>query len=276
MPYNISLVSHTKRISIIIPAYNEERHLRRCLNAIAIQTMTPHEVILIDNNSTDSTAAIARSYPFITYMPCADQGVVYARDVGFNAASGDIIARIDADTELPADWLERVETFYANPAHETQALTGGVVCYNLRLRRLISWIQGQVVFRFNRFLLGHYILFGTNMALPVALWQAVRDQTCTRTDIHEDLDLSIHLHQQGYQIAYQETLKVGAKMRRVRSERGELWKNLLLWPNTLRVHGSSRWLGAWLGAAFLWMISWLGPVNEAIARFFGRPPRFDD
>ncbi|HSX16102.1 MAG TPA: glycosyltransferase family A protein [Candidatus Saccharimonadales bacterium] len=269
-------MSNIVNISIIIPAYNEERHLARCLDAVAAQTRGPYEVIVVDNNSTDRTAAIAKKHKFVKLLHEPRQGVVFARNRGFDAARGNIIARIDADTVLPPDWLERVAAFYAEPAHTNQALTGGVLCYNLRLQRLVSWIQGQIVFRQNRLLLGHYILFGTNMAVPAKLWRAARAHTCQRTDIHEDLDLSIHLHRLGYQITYHEGLKVGAKMRRARSEHDQLWANLQWWPNTLRAHGNNRWPLAWLGALFLWLLSPLLPAMETAARLFGRPPILED
>lgn len=264
------------RISIIIPCWNEERHLARCLDALAIQTRMPYEVIVVDNNSTDSTLSIAKSYAFVRIVHAERQGVVFARNAGFDAARGDIIGRIDADTVLTSDWVQKITDFYRQSAHAEQAFTGGVLCYNLRLPRVVSWVQGQIVFRMNRWLLGHYILFGTNMALPKKLWRAVRDQTCDRTDIHEDLDLSIHLHRLGYEIAYQETIKVGAKMRRVRSERRKLWANLQWWPNTVRAHGSRRWPSSWVGALVLWLGSPIFSLMEGVARLFGRPPIPED
>ena len=264
------------RISIIIPAYNEERHLGRCLDAIAAQTVQPYEVVVVDNASTDKTVEVARSYPFVRVVHEPKRGRAFARSAGFDAARGTIFGRIDADTLLPPDWVEQVTQFYSQPEHAGMALTGGAVNYNLRFKRLVTWMEGQIVFRVNRFLLGHYILLGANMALPAALWRAVRSQTCTRGDIHEDLDLSIHLHNLGYQIAYQETLQVGVKMRRVRSERGELWANMQWWPNTLKAHGNKRWIGAWFGALFLWLGSPIFSIMEGAARLLGKPPLPDD
>jgi len=55
-------------ISIIIPAYNEERYLGRCLDAIAAQSVRPYEVIVVDNNSSDDTAKVAQRYPFVTLL----------------------------------------------------------------------------------------------------------------------------------------------------------------------------------------------------------------
>ncbi len=259
-------------VSIVIPAYNEEHQIEPCLQAIAAQTVQPSEVFVVDNNSTDHTVAIVKRYKFAQVISESQQGIVYARNTGFNAVNSDIIARIDADTILPPNWVRRVQDFYAEPSHKNFALTGGCYFYNIRLPHFYGWMQGQIAFRLNRLLMGHYITFGTNMALPKKLWDKTKIQMCTRTDIHEDVDVAIHLHRAGYQITYDETLKVGMKMRRVRSHQDQLWKNLVMWPQTLRSHGLWTWIFGWLGAVLLYCMFPLGPAMESIARLFGKQP----
>ena len=99
------------RVSIVIPAYNEERYLPACLDAIAAQTIKPFEVIVVDNNSSDSTAKIAAQYPFVRVVNEPRRGIGFARNAGFNAAAGDIIGRIDADTHVPASWVAKVQDY---------------------------------------------------------------------------------------------------------------------------------------------------------------------
>src|SRR5689334_13492261 len=94
------------RVSFVIPVYNEAEQIADCLQAIAQQTVAPFEVLVIDNNSNDGTAAVAANFPFVKVLRERRQGVVYARDRGCNAAKGDIIARIDADTIISEDWVE--------------------------------------------------------------------------------------------------------------------------------------------------------------------------
>jgi glycosyltransferase involved in cell wall biosynthesis len=262
-----------KSLSIVIPAFNEERHIGACLDAIAAQTVKPDEVVVVDNNSTDRTAEIVRKYPFARIVHESKQGRVYARNSGFDGAKSDIIGRIDADTMLPPDWVERVQDFYETEAHfEHYAYTGGATCYNIRLPRLNAWFQAQIAFRINRWLLGHYILFGSNMAMPKHMWRAVRSSVCLRNDIHEDLDLSIHLHGLGYKITYHAGNLVGIQLRRVRSGRQEFMENLMMWPTTLRVHGNKFWIVGWLGAVFYFFASYVLVLLEYIARVFGRKP----
>ncbi len=263
---------NAKRISLIIPAYNEERYLGACLDAVARQTVMPGEVIVVDNNSTDATAAIAARYPFVTLQREPEQGIVYSRNRGFDVASGDILARTDADVVLPDDWVERVRDFYADPQHADWGLSGNGRPNNLRFSRALGWLQGQIAFRTNRLLLGHYIFFGSNMALPRESWQKLRSEVCLRTDVHEDLDLAIHFHRAGGTISYHETLQVVGRAARLTTERDQLLGNLLLWPQTLRVHHLKAWVFGWLGAVLLYALSPLPLLVEKTARLFGRRP----
>jgi glycosyltransferase involved in cell wall biosynthesis len=238
------------RVSIVIPAYNEEFHLRSCLQAIADQTVQPHEVIVVDNNSTDHTAEVAAFYPFVKVVREMRQGRVFARDAGFDTVTGDIIGRIDADTTLPVHWIAYVQQFYANPANHSKAWSGAGYFYNVRLPRLVSFAYGLLAFRLNKLLLGHYTLWGSNMAFTKIQWQAVRADVCDRLDIHEDLDLAIHLHRKGFDLVYDVTIKTNAELRRVHSDRHQLWEYLQWWPRTLRIHGNRLWVICWFCGAF--------------------------
>lgn len=101
-------------LSIIIPCYNEEAFLPRCLEFIQRQKNAPtYEVIVVDNNSTDATAEIAKKYGAkIVAEPRA--GVVFARNTGLKAAKGKIIISTDADTHFKEDWLEKISDFFKN------------------------------------------------------------------------------------------------------------------------------------------------------------------
>jgi len=253
-----------KRISIIIPAYNEERHLVGCLEAIAKQTAKPYEVIVVDNNSTDKTADIARQFPFVTVVAEPRQGIVFARNRGFNAATGDILARIDADTILPSDWVAQIQTFYAEAAHAKSAVTGGCYFYNLRSGRAVGRMYDLVVHRLNRLLLGYYFPWGANGALPREAWLAARDSVCMRNDMHEDLDLGIHLHTAGYSVAYGQIPRVGAVARRILSDRTKLWPYLAMWPRTFRVDYKQTWPLVYPLAWFVWLGSYQILLTEKL------------
>jgi glycosyltransferase involved in cell wall biosynthesis len=177
-------------LSIIIPAYNEERYLKDCLNSIAAQTIMPDEVIVIDNNSTDKTAQIAQSFSFVKLLTESRQGVVYARDKGFNAAHSDIIGRINADSLLRSDWVARVKYDFAHG--QIAAVTGlgitrtipGINSFRTPLWSWAYYIVTEGYFRVR-------ILWGANMAISRKVWQKIRKDVWHDTFAHEDQDLSL-------------------------------------------------------------------------------------
>jgi len=240
-------------VSIVIPVYNEALDLAACLDTIAEQTSAPDEVIVVDNNSTDESMDIARQYSFVTIVPAKKQGIVHARNAGFDAASSKIIGRIDADSRLKPGWVESVKRYYRSEEHNNRAVSGRGYYYNLRWPVFAGMLQHDIAFGYNKIIMGGYILWGSNMAFPRRLWQEVKDQTCRRTDIHEDIDLAIHLQECGYTVDYRKSLIVGVRMRRIHSERTKLWPNLMLWPKTFQVHGNKKWPMAYIGAIFLYI-----------------------
>lgn len=238
-------------VTIVIPAHNEERHLGACLQAIADQTVQPLEVIVVDNNSTDRTAEIARNFPFVRVLPEPQQGRVFARNAGFAAAKGEIIGRIDADIILPPNWVAHIQAFYDDPANQDSAWSGAGYFYNVPLPGLVSWAYGKLAFGFNRLLIGHYTLWGSNMAITARQWRTVRDDVCLRNDVHEDLDIAMHIHDSGSRIVYDAGIKVRAELRRVKTDRHQLWGYLQWWPRTLRLHGRKTWPLCWFVGVFL-------------------------
>lgn len=101
-------------ISVVIPAYNEEKYLPKTLASIANLDRKPDEVIVIDGGSTDKTADIARSLG-ATVVTTEHRGIGYARETGIENATGDIVAFTDADTVVPAHWLAEIEKILLRP-----------------------------------------------------------------------------------------------------------------------------------------------------------------
>lgn len=262
----------SKTLSIVIPVYNEEKFLGACLQSIADQTVRPDEVIVVDNNSTDRSLEIAASFPFVRIIKEKEQGIVSARNTGFDAVQSDVIGRIDADTVLPSNWVARVKRFYQRGHNDNAALSGGGYFYNVRCPRINGWIQSQLVYRLNRFIIGHYTLWGSNMAMPRQLWLGVRDTVCSRQDIHEDLDLSFHLHALKVNIAYHSNLRVGVGLKRIFDWQAQKY-HMRRWPQSLRVHGYRRW---WLGVVGNWLLWYIvqpiGYIAEYGSRLVGRAP----
>ncbi len=96
------------QISVIIPAYNEEKYLQECLNSLKKQkTSLSYEVIVVNNNSKDKTEKIARRNN-VKVVNEKRQGVGWARKTGTENAKGEIIVHIDADTRAYPDYLEKI------------------------------------------------------------------------------------------------------------------------------------------------------------------------
>ena len=89
-------------ISVIIPNYNRQPLLARCLGSVFNQTHTVDEVIVVDDGSTDaSVQEIQQNWPQVTLIAQDNHGVSHARNIGIAAASSDWIAFLDSDDE----WL---------------------------------------------------------------------------------------------------------------------------------------------------------------------------
>lgn len=112
------------RISIIIPAHNEEKHLQQCLDSFVNQTQPPEELILVDDGSTDETHAIAQTfaqkYPWIKvfqhdasseHLP--GKKVIAAFNYGLSKTSEtELIGKFDADIILPTNYLEQMRNHF--------------------------------------------------------------------------------------------------------------------------------------------------------------------
>lgn len=159
--------------SIIIPAYNEEDYIGACLQSLTWQkTKTKFEVIVIDNNSTDNTNKIAKSFKNklnIRVIVEKKQGRGVARWRGFEEATGTILFSTDADTILPEDWIERFMKYFKNK--EIVAVTS--LCNIDEPSRV-----DKAVFKFimllanegHRIALGHYWLSGFSYAIRASTY----------------------------------------------------------------------------------------------------------
>jgi len=216
-------------VSIVIPVFNEEDHIRGCLDAIARQTVKPAEVIIVDNNSTDRTVSIARSFPFVTIVSERRQGVVYARDRGYDVAKSEIIARIDGDSRIAPNWVEQIQKTFADPT--VQAASGQITYRDVGLARGFNavdvWIRNYLSRRMGA--LGEQFLYGVNMAIRRSAWCTVREHVCHEARLHEDLDLAAHLSHAAHKVVFEPAMRVSISPRQAaagpRQFYGYVWSN---------------------------------------------------
>jgi glycosyltransferase involved in cell wall biosynthesis len=87
-----------KPVSVIIPVFNGERYLAEAIKSVLVQTSPPAEIIVVDDGSTDGSGEIVRRFsPSVRYLRQTNQGPATARNVGVNAAQGEMLAFLDAD-----------------------------------------------------------------------------------------------------------------------------------------------------------------------------------
>ena len=120
----------TPLISIIVPVYNVESYLRRCLDSIQSQTFSDFEVILVDDGSTDNSGNICDAYVRtdhrFTVIHQSNTGVSAARNTGLNVARGKYINFVDADDEVLPNCLELL---LANAADDVGLVSGSYIKY---------------------------------------------------------------------------------------------------------------------------------------------------
>src|SRR3989344_7027794 len=136
------------KISVVIPAYNEEKHIGSCLEHFLKQEEKADEIIVVDNNSTDNTAKIANKYGAVVVRE-VKQGMIHARNTGFNSATFEIIARTDADTYVPKNWIKLIKDNYAKNKN-LAGLSGPASFYDFPISSKLqhSQWQNKAVFAF--------------------------------------------------------------------------------------------------------------------------------
>lgn len=234
-------------VSIVIPVYNEALELDACLQAIARQTVQPLEVIVVDNNSTDTSREVAQKYDFVTLFSESKQGVVHARTTGFNAARGEIIGRIDADTILSDGWVAQVQNIFMD--QDLDAMSGAATYYNMSAAKLFNAGDLRLRRYLARKLEGSLYLWGANMAVRRSAWMHIRNELCSLNGMHEDYDIGLHLQQRGYTVGFCEDLTVGVSSRRIDVSYIEFMRYTLASPRTYAAHQAGHQLTWYLATA---------------------------
>jgi glycosyltransferase involved in cell wall biosynthesis len=181
-------------ISVVIPVLDDAELLERCLSSLELQSRPADEVIVVDNGCTDDSVAVATRFGArIVTEP--RRGITAAASAGFDAATGDIIARCDADSHLPEDWIEHLATTLDRHS-DAVAVSGPASFYNLSpvASAVASRIYVDGWFLLMRGLLGNNAVFGSNCAVRASAWRAISSSVPrTNSEMHDDMDLSYRL-----------------------------------------------------------------------------------
>ncbi len=146
------------KLTFAIPAYNEEKQIGGCLESVLKEISGKDydvEIIVVNNASSDATSEVALSYPGVRVVDQPKKGLTWARHAGFMAATGDLIANIDADTRLPKGWLDTVYAEFSKN-EKLVALSGPYIYYDLPFFTSIGvkffYFAGYLTYLFNHFI----------------------------------------------------------------------------------------------------------------------------
>lgn len=105
----------SRSVSVIVPAYNNERTLRECLTAVYAQSHPPDEVVVVDDASTDHTREVAGGFPVVLLESPVNRGPAAARNRGIQASRGEVLFFVDADCAPSADAIGNALRILAEP-----------------------------------------------------------------------------------------------------------------------------------------------------------------
>lgn len=183
------------RISVVIPAYNEEKFIETVLQSLVNQSCQDFELIVVDNNSSDNTSGVAQKYGAkVIYEKT--KGVAAARQAGFFASRGEIVATTDADSVVPPNWLDKISLAF----EKDKSLVGFGGLGILYSGPVTARAAGRYLFSYfwiiDRVFSGGWNLVGFNMAVQKKAFVKIGG---FRVDLMlgEDVDLAKRLRAVG-------------------------------------------------------------------------------
>jgi glycosyltransferase involved in cell wall biosynthesis len=212
------------RLSFVVPAYNEETYLPACLQSILDQTRhlgDDVEIIVVNNASTDRTREVALAFPSVRVVDEPRKGLTFARQAGFAASSGQLIANVDSDSRLTPGWVERVLDTYAQEPRLV-ALSGPLVYYDLTPRQRVSvnifYGAAFLVYVLNRYILrAGSMVQGGNFVLRRGPLEQIGGFNTAISFYGEDTDIARRMNRVG-KVKFTFDLKMFSSARRLKQE----------------------------------------------------------
>lgn len=185
-------MSPSPTVSVVVPVLDDAVELAVCLRALAVQTQPPDEVVVVDNGSSDDSVAVALAAGArVVHEP--RRGIPYAAAAGYDAATCDVVARLDADSRPGPDWVARIAEVMAGG--DVDAVTGVGTFHDLPrgLGRPAAALYLGTYFAATALAVAGVPLWGSNMAVRRHVWQAVSNRVHRDADVHDDMDLTFVL-----------------------------------------------------------------------------------
>jgi glycosyltransferase involved in cell wall biosynthesis len=212
------------RLSFVIPAYNEEAYLPACLESVLAQTRElgdAVEIVVVNNASTDRTREVALGYPGVRVVDEPRKGLTFARQAGFAASTGELIANVDSDSRLTEGWVATVlKEFAAEP--KLVSLSGPFIYYDMspsqRFSVQLFYLIAYAVYAVNRWVLrAGSMVQGGNFVLRRAALEKIGGFNTAISFYGEDTDIARRMHQVG-EVKFTFDLKMFSSARRLKKE----------------------------------------------------------
>ena len=215
------------KVSIIVPAYNEEDSIAQTLKSLRNQTYQDREIVVIDNNSTDKTNQIAQKYADKVILE-KEQGYVHAVRRGAQKAQGELITFCDADSVYPEKWLTKAVSKFSP---DIVVVYGG--CYSIDDNKLVSFLiaVGFAKFLIISKLLGLDNTCGYNFIIRKSAYDKVGGYNAAYQQMSPDVELGQRLKKIG-KLKLVPSLRVGTSTRRFKKGGG---------LKTLRIYAQAWW-----------------------------------
>ena len=212
------------RLSFVIPAYNEENYLPACLESILAQAgdlAGEVEIVVVNNASSDRTRRVALSYPSVVCVDELRKGLPFARQAGFLASTGELIANVDADSRLTPGWVEQVLEAFTERG-KMVALSGPVEYYDLTPSQAVSvqlfYMLAYLLYLVNRYVLrAGSMVQGGNFVLRREALESIGGFNTSIAFYGEDTDIARRLHRVG-EVVFTFQLKMYSSARRLKKE----------------------------------------------------------
>lgn len=219
-------MSDTPDVSVVVPFFNSERHLAACIESLLGQDDAggPYEIILIDNRSTDGSAAIAARYRDLTLLEEPTPGAYAARNAGIRRARAPLIAFTDADCVVDGDWLRSIRDGMRDPA--IGILLGHCrypASASLALRLLGAYENAKAEYVIGHCEAAHHFGYANNMAVrtsvfdklgPFKEWQRAADSELVHRLASQRPDLRL-AYRPSMRVTHMEFLNARQRARRL-------------------------------------------------------------
>jgi glycosyltransferase involved in cell wall biosynthesis len=209
------------RLTICIPAYNEEAYLPACLaHVLAEVRRCPDpdavEVLVIDNASTDATAAVAQRLPGVRLVHEPVKGLTRARQKGLEAAAGEVLGFLDADTRMPPGWIARVLANFERHPHVV-CVSGPYVYYDAAAWQRIMVRLYWIFLASPAYWMTRYMVVGGNFAARRAALVQIGGFDTAIAFYGEDTNIARRLAAAG-RVKFMLRLSMRTSARRLRAE----------------------------------------------------------